>query len=124
MAQKTQTWSSYLSSFIWTPPPPKPWRPTDAMHAESVRSRFSHKLDRTEPPKSFKASDLAAEFSFAELQSMGYRTPEELVPAIIELAFEMRAFGYCDVLKGGKVVPEDVAAWEIEGGIRVRRRDG
>lgn len=45
------------------------------------------------------------------------------MPAVIELAFEMRALGDCEILKGGKVLGEDVTPYDIEGGIRVRRAD-
>ena len=99
-------------------------KPTDAIHVPALRQRFTHFLDHYEPPASFKASEVAQDLTVKELQSMGYETWKEVMPAVIELAFELRAFGYCEILKGGKVVGEDVNAYEIEGGIRIRRHDG
>lgn len=46
------------------------------------------------------------------------------MPGVIELAFELRAFGDCEVLKQGKLVPDSVMAMEIQGGCRIRRVHG
>lgn len=98
-------------------------RPTEAMHQPCVKVRWAHFIHGTEPPKTFRAAQVAQELSYDELQTMGYENWEEVMPAIIELAFEMRAMGYCEILKGGKVLPEDVTQFDIEGGIRIRRLD-
>lgn len=103
--------------------PIKPMNPTDAIQNPALRTRFTHFLDHTDPPATFRAQDVAKELNLAELKTMGYDTWEEVMPAVIELAFELRAFGYCQILKGGKVLREDVTAFDIEGGVRIRRID-
>lgn len=102
----------------------KPLKPTDAAHHPLIRGRFITILDNTEPPESFKASEVAQALMEDELKEMGYEKWEEAVPGVIELAFELRAFGDCEVLKGGKLVADDVMAMEIQGGCRIRRKNG
>ena len=96
---------------------------TDAMHHPSVRMRFSQYLDNIDPPKSFRAAEVAQEFTYDELVKLGYKKWEEIMPAVIELAFEMRAIGHCEILKGGKVLGDDVTSWDIQGSVRIRRKD-
>lgn len=108
----------------WQQEPQKPMRPTDAMHQACIQNRWSHFIHGTDPPKTFKASQVAQELSYNELRTLGYEEWEDAVPAIIELAFEMRAMGYCEILKGGKVLGDDVHHFDIVGGIRIRRNDG
>ena len=96
---------------------------TDAMHQACVQNRWSHFLHSTEPPNTFRAAEVAQELTYNELRTLGYMEWKEVLPAIIELAFEMRAMGYCEILKGGKVLGDDVGQYEIEGGIRIRRKD-
>ena len=91
------------------------------MHHPFIRTRFSHFLDTTDPPASFRAAQVAQELSFNELQKMGYDKWEEALPAIVELAFEMRAIGNCEIIKGGKVLGQDVTAYDVEGSVRIRR---
>ena len=106
----------------WAAPPPKRKSPTDAAHDPAIRAHFISLLDITEPPASFKASDVAAMLSDQELFALGYDTGEDALPSIIELAFELREFGDCDIMKKGKVLSDDVTADDIVGGIRIRRK--
>ena len=98
-------------------------KPTDAVHDPTLRNRFAHFLDNNDPPKSFRAAEVAQDLRVKELANLGYETWEEALPAIIELAFEFRELGSCEILKRGKVLGEDVQADDIEGGIRIRRID-
>ncbi|KAK3690591.1 hypothetical protein LTR37_019087 [Vermiconidia calcicola] len=109
--------SSWLPSWmVWGDKgPTKPMHATDAMHHPSVRMRFSQYLDNIDPPKSFRAAEVAQEFTYDELVKLGYKKWEEIMPAVIELAFEMRAIGHCEILKGGKVLGDDVTSWDIQG---------
>jgi hypothetical protein len=43
------------------------------------------------------------------------------LPAVYELAFELRAFGDCEILRKGKVIPEDMSIEDLDGPIRIRR---
>ncbi|KAK5120626.1 hypothetical protein LTR85_005984 [Meristemomyces frigidus] len=106
----------------WAAAPPKPMRPADAAHYPALKNHFISLLDNTEPPASFKASEVALLLTPKELFELGYEDAREAMPAIIELAFEMREFGDCEILKKGKVLSDDVAAYEIEGGVRIRRK--
>lgn len=118
--QDTRSWYDWF----WGIPAQKPMKPTDASQHPLLRGRFTTLLDNTDPPASFKASEVAQALREDELQQMGYEKWEEAVPAVIELAFELRAFGDCEVLKQGKLVPDDVMAMEIQGGCRIRRKNG
>lgn len=113
-------WPSWLS---WSSRPIAPLKPTDAIRNPVLRNRFTHFLEHTDPPASFKASQVAQEFKYNELQAMGYEVWTDVMPAVIELAFELREAGYCEILKGGKALGEDVGPYEIEGSVRIRRVD-
>lgn len=103
--------------------PPKPMKPWDAAHHLRMRQRFITFLDNSNPPDTFQAKDVAKAFREEELKLMGYEKWQEAVPGVIELAFELRAFGDLEVLLGGEVVPEDVMAMEMHdrGDCRIRR---
>jgi hypothetical protein len=101
----------------------KTLRASDAMHEECVQNRFRHFLDHTEPPKTFRAAEVAQELSDNELISMGMERWEEVLPAIVELAFEMRDLGFCKVFQKGKELPDHYTAYDVEGSVRVMRRD-
>ena len=107
----------------WDKGPVKPMRPTDAMHHPIVRAKFDHFMANTDPPATFRAQHVAEEIEYNELLKLGYERWQDVMPAVIELAFEMRAMGNCDLIKQGKVLGEDVSAYDIEGGLRIRRRD-
>ncbi|KAK5698883.1 hypothetical protein LTR97_006532 [Elasticomyces elasticus] len=52
---------------------------------------------------------------------MGYKEWKEAIPAIRELAFELRALDYCEVLHRGVVLGDDIELLDVEGPIRIRR---
>ncbi len=90
-------------------------KPTDAMRAPAILQRFHQFLDHTDPPASFKASEVAQELSHKELVALGYESWRDAVPAVIELAFELREEGSCELIKGGQVLGEDVGLYEVGG---------
>lgn len=107
----------------FTPAKPPHLTPTDAIRNPSLRARFEHFLEITNPPSTFKASQVAQELSLDELRSMGYETWEELLPAVVELALELREAGFCQVFKQGNILPEGTQGFEIEGSVRIGRVD-
>ncbi|KAK5703388.1 hypothetical protein LTR17_022165 [Elasticomyces elasticus] len=102
------TWSSWL----WGSGPKDPLRPTDASYDTALRSHFLALLDNVEPPALIKQK---------ELDNMGYKEWKEAIPAIRELAFELRALDYCEVLHRGVVLGDDIDLLDVEGPIRIRR---
>ena len=108
----------------WAGSAPTQRTTTDASHDPVFRNHFNLLPDQTDPPASFKASSVAALLSDPELFALGYTRGEDAMPAIIELAFELRAFGDLEIIKKGKVLGEDVGPEDIEGGIRIRRVAG
>ena len=115
--------------FSWIPGlgkagPVKPMKPTDAMHHPIVEQNFRQVLDYTNPPKTFTLEAVAQTMKFSELQTLGYEKWQEVMPALVELAFEMRALGDCEILGGKKVLGEDVTPYDVEGGVRIRRLAG
>lgn len=99
-------------------------RSTDAIRAPAIQQRFHQFLDHTEPPASFKASDVAQELSYDELVKLGYEKWQEVMPAVVELAFEVREYGDCEILKGKKILGDDVSYYDIDGDVRIRRKVG
>ena len=57
-----------------------------------------------------------------QLTRMGYEGWREAIPAIRELAWELRELGYCEILFKGKVLSMDVDLYEVEGPVRFRRK--
>lgn len=114
----------FLSSWWWGEEEKKPLKPTDAIREQSLRNRFVHFLDHTDPPATFRAAHVAQELTHNELKAMGYEDWKDALPAVVELAFELREAGYLEILKGGKVLGDDVSALDIEGSVRIRRVDG
>ncbi|KAK4963426.1 hypothetical protein LTR10_001055 [Elasticomyces elasticus] len=111
------TWSSWL----WGSGPKAPLRPTDASHDTALRAHFLALLDNVEPPAVFRPSDVAQLIKQKELDNMGYKEWKEAIPAIRELAFELRALDYCEVLHRGVVLGDDIDLLDVEGPIRIRR---
>ncbi len=101
----------------------KAYKPHDTMHKPAIKHRFEHLLARVEPPATFKASDVAFDLKIVELESLGYEKWQDAVSTVIELAFEYRALGYCELFKGGKIIPEEMGPSDIQGGIRIMRKD-
>lgn len=112
-----QTWYQWF----WGIQPKGPARSTDAATSEAVRNAFLQMLDQTEPPEVFKPSEVATQLSKAQLAELGYTKWEEVLPGVYELAFELREFGDCEILRKGKVLGEDVTIADLDGPIRIRR---
>ena len=106
---------------FWQAGPPKTMKSTDAIRSEAIRQRFHQFLDHTDPPASFKASQVAQELSYTELQALGYEGWKEALQAVVELAFELRETGDCEILKGGQVLGDDVEVYDVGTAIRIRR---
>jgi hypothetical protein len=119
LAGPSRTWYQYLSGET---PKPAPLPPQDAAAKPFMKEYFASMLDNTDPPEVFKPSAVAQMLTDAQLRECGYDKWEDALPAVYELAFEMRTFGDCEILRKGKVVPEDVGVEEIDGPIRIRRK--
>jgi len=78
-------------------------------------------LEHCDPPQTFKPSEVTELLTEAELSNLGYEKVEEALPAVYELAFELRAFGDCLILRKGKVLSEDVTMADLDGPIRIMR---
>lgn len=78
-------------------------------------------LDHVEPPEVFKPSEVAQQLSDKDLSALGYEKWEEALPGVYELAWELREFGDCEILRKGVVLPDDVSLEDIDGPVRIRR---
>ena len=81
-------------------------------------------LAKREPPKTFCPSEVARALTAEEMQELGFTDWREAMPAVRELAWEMRWRGECEVLQRGEVVGGEVRVEEVRGPIRLRRREG
>lgn len=100
----------------------KPDPPMVAANDPALRSHFTNLLDYTEPPAVFAASEVAIKLSDAELESLGFGSWRDALPAIKALAWEARAMGDCIIYyPNGKKVPQSVSWMEV-GPIRIRRK--
>lgn len=111
---------SAIINWMW-PSKPKQKSTTDTSHDPALRFRMQSFLDTTDPPASFKASEVAQAMSVQEIENLGFEKWQELMPAVLELAWELRELGDCEIMKKGKVLPDDVGPYDIEGGVRIRR---
>ena len=102
----------------------KQMKPIDAMHNKVLKAWFVEYLDNTDPPKTFKASEVAQRLTLKELGEMGYEKWFEVMPAIMELAVEYRAFGDAVIFQNKKLLGDDVLACEMQGDIRIGRNGG
>ena len=93
-----------------------------APHHVGILPKVVHMLDNTEPPEVFKPSDVCMLLKPKELAALGYTNWRDGIPAVRELAFDMRALGYCEILQKGAVLDGDVDLMEVEGPIRIRRK--
>ena len=95
--------ASWLTPWTWwAAEDKKPVRATDASHDPAVRRHFTQLLDHNEPPASFSPGQVAKALSPAELKNLGYDSWVEVLPAVMELAFEQRDFGDCEIVFLGK----------------------
>ncbi|CZT17307.1 uncharacterized protein RCC_03141 [Ramularia collo-cygni] len=116
---RKQTWYEWWYSI--QPDPTGPVRTTDAATSKALKAHFVEILDRVEPPETFKPREVAEALTDKELSSMGYKKQEEAIPAVYELAFEMRDLGDCEILRKGVVIGDDVGISDLDGPIRIRR---
>ncbi|KAH9824573.1 Protein of unknown function (DUF3253) [Teratosphaeria destructans] len=117
---------SALYNWLWPAPKPGPARDIDVGHHKSVRAHFISLLDNTEPPDSFKISTVAQMLSPRDMTELGFEHWREVLPGLIDLAFEFRDLGDCDVIVKGRLAPDSATAEEVkgmEGPVRVRRKD-
>jgi hypothetical protein len=87
-----------------------------------MKELFSNFLDNTDPPDVFKPEAVAKKISDDQLRECGYDKWEDALPAVYEVAFEMRAFGDCEILRKGKVLGLNVGIEDLDGPIRIRRK--
>lgn len=113
-----QTWYEW---FWGLHPKPGPVSAIDAASSEHLQYAFRQMLDHTEPPATFKPSDVASQLTDTQLKDLGYEKWEEALPGVYALAFELREFGDCHILRKGKVLADDVTLEDLDGPIRIRR---
>eukprot|EP01113_Clastostelium_recurvatum_P016979 TRINITY_DN19889_c0_g1_i1.p2 TRINITY_DN19889_c0_g1~~TRINITY_DN19889_c0_g1_i1.p2 ORF type:complete len:110 (-),score=7.09 TRINITY_DN19889_c0_g1_i1:1-330(-) len=83
-----------------------------------------HRLLVSRPyPKTICPSEAPRAMSGADLRASGAREWRELMPPAREVLFEMRERGEVDIMQGGEVIADDVAASDIKGPIRARLDD-
>ena len=117
-AKRPQTWYEWF----WRIPAPNDLRrPDDAAHDPALRAHFTQMLDHVEPPETFKPSEVAQLLTDKELFALGYEKWEEAIAAVYVLAWEMREFGHCEILRKGKVIPDDTTILKLDGPVRIRR---
>jgi len=112
----------FSGTWWWGTQAKNPVSPTDAAHDPALRAHFTTFLESCEPPNTFRASEVAQNLSPAELKNLGYEKWEEALEGVKELAWELRELGDCEIIKKGRLVPEDVSAYEVEGSVRIRRK--
>lgn len=117
--QPEQTWYEWF----WGIKKAQPAQAIDAATSESIKNAFTQMLDQTDPPETFKPSEVALQLSDKQLADLGYKKWEECLPGIYMLAFEEREFGNCVILRKGKVLGDDVTLADIDGPIRIGRAD-
>ena len=80
-------------------------------------------LAKRHPPKTFCPSEVARALTAQELQSLGFVEWRETMPAIRELAWEMRERGELEVTQKGVALGMEVGVEDVVGPIRIRRVD-
>ncbi|KAK5129834.1 hypothetical protein LTR08_002771 [Meristemomyces frigidus] len=78
-------------------------------------------LAKRQPPKTFCPSEVARALTAQELQSLGFAEWRSAMPAIRELAWEMRERGELEVTQKGVALGVDVGVEDVVGPIRIRR---
>jgi Protein of unknown function (DUF3253) len=90
---------------------------------DPVIPHIHHILDSRSFPKTLCPSEAARALSAAELQKTGVDHWRDLMPAIRELAFELRDRGVLQILQKGVVLPESQTMQQTVGPIRLRRKN-
>lgn len=102
-----------------------PQSDADAEADPSSHSILKHRLEdflqKRQPPKTFCPSEVARALTASELSDLGFDTWRDAMPAVRQLAWELRAQGECEVLQKGECVGENVELEDIRGPVRIRR---
>lgn len=94
---------------------------TPAPNLEVVTAHLERLLDQREHPKTLCPSEAARALSRTELDHSCVESWRDLMPALRELAFEMRDQGQIEILQKGNVLPPGQSMSETTGPIRLRR---
>lgn len=78
-------------------------------------------LHQRQYPKTLCPSEAARALSAAELHESGVDSWRDLMPALRQLAFEMRDQGKIEILQKGHVLPPDQTIERTTGPIRLRQ---
>ncbi len=89
---------------------------------DPVMPHLNRLLDSRSFPKTICPSEAARALSAADLQRAGVESWRDLMPAIRELAFELRDEGVLDILQKGEILPVSQAIQQTVGPIRLRRK--
>lgn len=89
--------------------------------SEVLEPHLQRLLSAREHPKTLCPSEVARTLSKSELNDIGASSWRELMPAIRQLVWDLRAKGQVEVLQKGEVLSDSVALTEVRGPIRVRK---
>jgi Protein of unknown function (DUF3253) len=90
---------------------------------DPVLPHLNRLLDSRLFPRTICPSEAARALSAAELQETGFHHWRDLMPAIRELAFELRDRGALDILQKGEILPQSQTMQQTVGPIRLRRKN-
>ncbi|GIZ41995.1 hypothetical protein CKM354_000527600 [Cercospora kikuchii] len=85
-----------------------------------LKRRLEDFLRQRHPPKTFCPSEVARALTAEELQQLGYAQWRDAMPAVREIAWDLRQNGQCEILQKGQSI-DDVDLDEVRGPIRIRR---
>lgn len=94
------------------------------MNLIPVTDHLNKLLDRRQHPKTICPSEAARALSRSELDESGVDCWRDLMPALRELAFELRDQGQLEILQKGDVLPSTQTLEDTTGPIRLRRVRG
>ena len=90
----------------------------------ALQQHLQEFLTKRDPPKTFCPSEVARALSASELHDLGFSHWRDAMPAIRELAWDIRSRGDCEILQKGEVLDMDVQLDTVRGPIRIRRTTG
>lgn len=85
-----------------------------------MKHRLESFLQTRHPPKTFCPSEVARALTPSELSELGFDSWRDAMPAVRQLAWDLRANGECEVLQKGECV-DAVELEDVRGPIRLRR---
>lgn len=88
---------------------------------ELVTVHLDTLLHQRQYPKTLCPSEAARALSTAELRESGVDSWRDLMPALRQLAFQMRDQGKIEILQKGNVLPLDQTIERTTGPIRLRQ---